>query len=75
MTLFDSTNEIITYVTFGWMEQNKNENGLKQNGHFIIMFDAIRNGMDIPFYFYVWYNKIMQKLNKKINYNNTLIIK
>ena len=27
--------------------------------HFIIMFETIRNRIDILFYFYVWYNKIV----------------
>ena len=51
--------------------------GIEWSDHSIIMFDTIRNEMDIPFYFYVWYNKIVQEWNEKkiINYNNTLISK
>ena len=50
---------------------------MEQNDHFMIMFDMLGNRMGIPFYFYIWYNKIVQEWNGKkvINYNNTFITK
>ena len=51
-------------------------NVIKWNNHFIIIFDIVRNEIDISFYFFVWYNKIKkeknEEKNKKINYNNIL---
>ena len=33
--------------------------GMEWNNHFIIMFAIIKNGINISFHFYVWYNKII----------------
>ena len=54
-----------------------NDIKLKYNDHFIIIFTIINNEMDISFYFYIWYNKILKKWNGKklINYNNSFITK
>ena len=42
-------------------EENENENWMEWNDYFIIIFDIVRNEIDISLYFYVWYNEIVYK--------------
>ena len=47
-------------VKFSCIERNRKKNKSESGSG-----SKSGNGMDIPFHFYVWYNKILYKLKKK----------
>ena len=49
---------------------------MRKNNYFIIIFDIVKNWMNIYFNFNIYNNKILLDWNKKvINYNNIFIKK